>query len=119
MFAGVREQAAQPHAGHAEDLGKRAADEQVRDALDLGERGDAGEFVIGFVDQHGGLPCARARMRSIASSPMPVPVGLLGLAIRMARVSGVMASSTSCERELHRRAAGSRFRGSWRRRPRQ
>ena len=42
-------------------------------------------------------------MRSMASSEMPVPVGLFGLARITARVSGVMASSTSCERKLHAR----------------
>ena len=45
---------------------------------------------------------ARARMRSMASRPSPVPVGLLGLERITARVSGVMASSTSCKRKLHR-----------------
>ena len=50
-------------------------------ALDLGQRGDAAEFVVGFVDQDGGLRRA-LRMRSMASRPRPVPVGLLGLAIR-------------------------------------
>ena len=34
---------------------------------------------------------------------MPVPVGLLGLAIRTARVSGVIASSTACSGKLHAR----------------
>ncbi len=51
----VREQAAQPHGRHAEHLRKRAADEQVGDALDFGQRGDAGELVVGLVHQHRGL----------------------------------------------------------------
>ena len=39
---------------------------------------------------------ARARMRSMPSRPSPVPVGLFGLERMTARVSGVIASSTSC-----------------------
>ena len=91
----VREEASQAHAGHAEHLGERAADEEVGDALDFGERGDAGEFVVGFVDHDDGLLRARRRMRSMARRLRPVPVGLLGLERMTARVSGVMASSTS------------------------
>ena len=32
---------------------------RLRHAFDFGERGDAGEFVVGFVDQDDGLPGAR------------------------------------------------------------
>ena len=48
---------------HAEDLGKGAADEEIGHALDFGEGGDAGEFVVGLVDQHGGL--ARAMQNAL------------------------------------------------------
>ena len=51
----LREQTAHPHGGHPVDLGKCAADEEVRVILDQRQSGDPAEFVVGFVDQDGGL----------------------------------------------------------------
>ncbi len=43
---------------------------------------------------------AALRIRVMASRPMPPPVGLLGLAMRIARVEGSMAARNVVEREL-------------------
>ena len=59
------------------------------------QRGDAGEFEVGFVDQDHGLARALQNALDGRQASRPVPVGLLGLAISTARVAGVMASSTA------------------------